>query len=184
MRQRTLLAALLATASSATLASPDSSILQFQGAVHARTCDITINDQDNLTTLTLETIPVEKLRNFPTFGALTVGWLDFKLKCSSNTTRVDLFFDPGPGNAVNEFGDVTNVATVNPSEHFGLHIIREGYRWVDMRNKNSQPSNLDYDSTGGYFEAQYRLGYRKLYNTPLPQPGNFEASVIYTAQYR
>ncbi|MCY1443452.1 hypothetical protein D9M71_598680 [compost metagenome] len=178
MLKRIFLAALLASASQATLAEPTVGTIRFKGKVQDTTCSVSVDgvETPNLATVLLYEAPIDWL--VKPGDVSKVARFDIELMdCEGPSTQVRASFQGANGTTVTE-GRLENMAADNPARN--VHLVLGD--WKEIVEVGGDPSLLpSAEIVGGVATLGYPLSY---YATGPVTEGNFEAAVEYTVAYQ
>ncbi|MDH4560578.1 fimbrial protein [Pseudomonas sp. BN411] len=181
MIKKLTLAALVAAASQAALASPNTSIIQFRGVVQGNTCDISVNGvtTPTPTTVTLADALAENL----TKAGDTTGETDFDIElknCSGPGTKARASFKGGNGTTVAN-GRLDNLASAG-AENVQLELVHKFSGAGSAIAVDGDQSALPYvDIVGGAARLPYAIRY---YATGAATQGPVEGAVEFTVAYQ
>ncbi len=183
MLKRIFLAALLASASQATLATePTVGTIRFKGRVQDTTCNVSVNgvETPNLATVLLHETPINWLVKPGDFIKAALFDIDLT-DCDGPSTQVRASFLGTNGTTVTE-GRLDNMAADNPARNVQLMLEAYDYEQVEFVEVGGDQSLLSpAEIEGGIAKLQYAASY---YATGPVTEGNFEAAVEYTVAYQ
>ncbi|MCY1285661.1 hypothetical protein D9M68_410820 [compost metagenome] len=181
MLKRIFLAALLASASQATLAEPTVGTIRFKGKVQDTTCSVSVDgvETPNLATVLLYEAPIDWL--VKPGDVSKVARFDIELMdCEGPSTQVRASFQGANGTTVTE-GRLDNMAANNPARNVQLMLVADHVMPEDVEVGGDQSLLSPAEIKGGSARLQYAVSY---YATGPVTEGNFEAAVEYTVAYQ
>ncbi len=182
MIKKLTLAALVAAASQAALASPTTSVIHFKGSVLSSTCDISVNGvaTPNPATIVLGDAQAEKLAK----AGDTTGDTDFAIElknCAGTATKARASFKGANGTTVAD-GRLDNMAATKAAQNVQLELLQKFEGAASAIAVDGDQSALPYATiTTGAASLPYSIRY---YATGAASEGAVEGAVEFTVAYQ
>ncbi|MCY1285665.1 Laminin-binding fimbrial subunit ElfA [compost metagenome] len=182
MIKKLTLAALVAAASQAALASPTTSVIHFKGSVLGSTCDISVNGvaTPNPATVVLGDALAENLAK----AGDTTGETDFAIElknCSGTGTKARASFKGANGTTIAN-GRLDNMAATKAAQNVQLELRHKFSGASSAIAVDGDQSALPYaDIAGGAATLPYAIRY---YATDAATEGAVEGAVEFTVAYQ